>query len=107
MKQKDLKRLISAEMIYTISLIKEGDQWEVWMQGEKTEFFGGQLMTERETPKTYTSLDRAYEAMQALGYNGHYKVIPDKSVKDEWWTDRKPSKPPLTLYKITNTSQNR
>jgi hypothetical protein len=75
MKQQELKKLINAGLVGSLSLLnQDGKSWEVWASGKDGDdallrAYGLNLKTERGDIKTYTSLDRALVALRALGWN--------------------------------------
>lgn len=85
MKQSELVKLIEGGQVGCVVFfnwrVEKGDNpilgpdWQVWcwgVDGDNTalEPFGNRLDTERGTPKTYTSLDRALVALRGLGWKG-------------------------------------
>ena len=81
MKQSELQKLVVSGIIDGIILHRNENSWFV-MCHSTPEFqlmldtYGACLMTERGQQKTYTSLDRAFDALQALGWDGPLTVMP-------------------------------
>jgi len=82
MKQSELQKLISADIIDGIILHSDSiENWFVMVHGLEdrrviVEQYGNVLMTERGLRKTYTSLDRAFKALRVLGWDGPLTIMP-------------------------------
>ena len=82
MKQIEMKKLIASDLIDTIVLhLGDDGSWFVMANGFEdrqviVEQYGNLLMTERGQKKTYTSLDRAYKALCALGWDAPLTIMP-------------------------------
>jgi len=86
MTQQELKKLIEAGSIRTITFLLPGTiyaverpyVWEVWAYGHEHEkianSFGNLLRTLSGQAKTYTSLDRARRALREMGYTGDFTI---------------------------------
>ena len=79
MKQQELKKLINAGLVGSLSLInQDGHTWQVWASGIDDDAllraYGLNLKTERGDIKTYTSVDRALVALRGLGWKGDVKI---------------------------------
>lgn len=85
MKQKELQKMIEAGVVDTITFFRpikvDGSiisDWEIWAEGipgdNVVRLSGNQLLTERGDVKTYSSLDRAFSAVRALGWTRKVEV---------------------------------
>ena len=81
MKQNEMQKLIVSGIIDGIILHRNDNSWFVMCHAVPAlqpmlDTYGACLMTERGQQKTYTSLDRAFDALQALGWDGSLTIMP-------------------------------
>ena len=84
MKQNEMQKLIVSGIVDGIILHRnhlDGKSWIVICHAVPAlqtmlDKYGTCLMTERGQQKTYTSLDRAFDALQALGWDGPLTIMP-------------------------------
>ena len=75
MKIAEFKLLSAARSIRQVVFMRTQESaWHVYAfavdEDNELDVYGNQLMGTRGEPRTYTSLDRAYEAIRAAGYAG-------------------------------------
>ena len=76
MKQSELKLMIMGDILESISLNhhNELNDWFISVEyiptGKYADIYGTVLTNNDRSPKTYTSLDRANQAIRKMGYKG-------------------------------------
>ena len=80
MKQSELKIMIMGDILESISLNSNHDQNEFFISvvyfptGKYADFYGTILTNNDGSSKTYTSLDRANQAIRKMGYKGTIEI---------------------------------
>ena len=80
MKQSELKLMITGDVLESISLIYDNElnDWfisvEYLSMSKHADIYGTVLTNNDRSPKTYTSLDRATQALRKMGYKGIIQI---------------------------------